>query len=181
MVFLLQSLSYTLIHQHSCELSDKSRQGFPGWEGALLSSYSSPIRRLGGLHIPEQRCKGGRLLLARPSPFSTLPASHLEFHSTKLCKAASDPTKTISVPPLVLWGRAGYGVGWSSALVARVCVLLSKKGDAGWQCHSGTVGQWQSATARGNLDLVTDKAAKEAFSARELCNADLFQVVCFQD
>ena len=62
-----------------------------------------------------------------------------------------------------------------------MCVLLSKKGDAGWQCHSGTVGQWQSATARGNLDLVTDKAAKEAFSARELCNADLFQVVCFQD
>ena len=110
-VFLLQPLSYTLIHQHSCELSDKSRQGFPGWEGALFSSYSSPIRRLGGLHIPEQRCKGGRLLLVRPSPFSTLPASHLEFHSTKLCKAASDPTKTISVPPLVLWGRAGYGVG----------------------------------------------------------------------
>ena len=49
------------------------------------------------------------------------------------------------------------------------------------QWDSGTVGQGQSATARGNLDLVTDKAAKEAFSARELCNADLFQVVCFQD
>ena len=49
------------------------------------------------------------------------------------------------------------------------------------QWDSGRVGQWQSATARGNLDLVTDKAAKEAFSARELCNADLFQVVCFQD
>ena len=49
------------------------------------------------------------------------------------------------------------------------------------QWDSGTVAEWQSATARGNLDLVTDKAAKEAFSARELCNADLFQVVCFQD
>ena len=76
----------------------------------------------------------------------------------------------------MVWDRV---VHWWQGCV----LLLSKKGDAGWQCHSGTVAQWDSgsATARGNLDLVTDKAAKEAFSARELCNADLFQVVCFQD
>ena len=61
-----------------------------------------------------------------------------------------------------------------------VCCCCPKKVMLG---GNATVGQWQSgsATARGNLDLVTDKAAKEAFSARELCNADLFQVVCFQD
>ena len=59
-----------------------------------------------------------------------------------------------------------------------VCCCCPKKVMLG---GNATVGQGQSATARGNLDLVTDKAAKEAFSARELCNADLFQVVCFQD
>ena len=59
-----------------------------------------------------------------------------------------------------------------------VCCCCPKKVMLG---GNATVAEWDSGTARGNLDLVTDKAAKEAFSARELCNADLFQVVCFQD
>ena len=144
MVFLLQSLSYTLIHQHSCELSDKSRQGFPGWEGALFSSYSSPIRRLGGLHIPEQRCKGGRLLLARPSPFSTLPASHLEFHSTKLCKwQVTQPRPYL----FLLWSFVGgQGMVWDRVVhwwQGCVCCCCPKKVMLG---GNATVGQWDSGT-----------------------------------
>ena len=147
MVFLLQPLSYTLIHQHSCELSDKSRQGFPGWEGAPLSSYSSPIRRLGGLHIPEQRCKrakGGGCFWPDPLHFP------LCLHRTWSSIQPSCARRQVTQPRpylFLLWSfGGGQGMVWDGVVhwwQGCVCCCCPKKVMLG---GNATVGQWDSGT-----------------------------------
>ena len=155
MVFLLQPLSYTLIHQHSCELSDKSRQGFPGWEGALFSSYSSPIRRLGGLHIPEQRCKcakGGGCFWPDPLHFP------LCLHRTWSSIQPSCARRQVTQPRpylFLLWSfGGGQGMVWDGVVhwwQGCVCCCPKKVMLGG----NATVGQWDSGRVAVPPHVVT--------------------------
>ena len=114
----------------------------------------------------------GRLLLARSSPFSTffVPSQlhPLPLHSiytsiqicccaSKLCKAPTDAPKPLSVSLAGPLGAEEYGGRWWYRCAVGGCCCCC--------CPKKVPVAGGSATARGDLDLVTDNAAKEAFSS----------------